>query len=242
MNEKAKLQARPQVRLSAPDYVIEQIKQALVEERLNPGDRLPSESELEELYGVSRGSIRQAMKSLEMIGVVSIRPGDGTYVNAEISKNNFNPLVFALLLSKPSTKVIVEARYALERDIIELIINDEDLARTVVPLLRENLNIHRQLLAEHASVEALVDNDIAFHRILSDNCGNIVLQTVYNYVMEAFYSLMVTTTSIQSGIEDSLTIRDHGVIIRAVELRDFQTAKQAVRASAETWRDLMKEE
>ena len=59
--EKVVLQPRPQARLSAPDYVIEQIKQALVSESLKPGDRLPSESELEALYGVSRGSIRQAM-------------------------------------------------------------------------------------------------------------------------------------------------------------------------------------
>ena len=66
--EKVVLQPRPQARLSAPDYVIEQIKQALVSESLKPGDRLPSESELEALYGVSRGSIRQAMKSLEMLG------------------------------------------------------------------------------------------------------------------------------------------------------------------------------
>ena len=75
--DKVSLQAKPQIRLSAPDYVIEQIKQALAEGRLKPGDRLPAETELEVLFGVSRGSIRQAMKSLEMLGVVTIRPGDG---------------------------------------------------------------------------------------------------------------------------------------------------------------------
>ena len=100
---------KPVIRKDYPDVVykteagklravIEQIKQALAEGRLKPGDRLPAETELEVLFGVSRGSIRQAMKSLEMLGVVTIRPGDGTYVNDEMSRNSFNPLIFALLL------------------------------------------------------------------------------------------------------------------------------------------------
>lgn len=237
--EKVVLQPRPQARLSAPDYVIEQIKQALVSESLKPGDRLPSESELEALYGVSRGSIRQAMKSLEMLGVVSIRPGDGTYVNMEISKNSFNPLVFALLLSKPSTRAICEARYAMERDIIELILNGEQDIETLIQLMNANLDRHRELLAAQAGVDELVENDLAFHRILSDNCGNIVMKTVYDYVMEAFRSILVRTTSIQIGSEDSLTLRDHLGILNSIEERDFAKAKHAVQNSAKTWFDLM---
>lgn len=237
--EKVVLQPRPQARLSAPDYVIEQIKQALVSESLKPGDRLPSESELEALYGVSRGSIRQAMKSLEMLGVVSIRPGDGTYVNMEISKNSFNPLVFALLLSKPSTRAISEARYAMERDIIELILNGEQDIETLIQLMNANLDRHRELLAAQAGVDELVENDLAFHRILSDNCGNIVMKTVYDYVMEAFRSILVRTTSIQIGSEDSLTLRDHLGILNSIEERDFAKAKHAVQNSAKTWFDLM---
>ena len=237
--EKVVLQPRPQARLSAPDYVIEQIKQALVSESLKPGDRLPSESELEALYGVSRGSIRQAMKSLEMLGVVSIRPGDGTYVNMEISKNSFNPLVFALLLSKPSTRAICEARYAMERDIIELILNGEQDIETLIQLMNANLDRHRELLAAQAGVDELVENDLAFHRILSDNCGNIVMKTVYDYVMEAFRSILVRTTSIQIGSEDSLTLRDHLGILNSIEERDFAKAKHAVQNSSKTWFDLM---
>ena len=62
--KKTMLAAKHQQRKSAPDHVIEEIKQALIDRRLKPGDRLPSEPELVELYGVSIGSVRQAMKSL----------------------------------------------------------------------------------------------------------------------------------------------------------------------------------
>jgi len=242
MTDKVKLQARPQMRQSAPDYVIDQIRQALVEGRLKPGDRVPAETELEQLYGVSRGSIRQAMKSLEMLGVVSIRPGDGTYVNDGLSKNSFNPLVFALLLSKPSKIAVSEARYALERDIIELILNDEERTKTVIPLLRENLEHHLELLRENADVATLVENDQAFHRIFSENCGNPVLEYVYDYVMDAFENIMVATTSIQESGGENVTIRDHTAILQAIEQRDYPMAKQAVSHSAATWLSLMQSE
>lgn len=237
--EKAALQAKPQVRLSAPDYVIEQIKQALAEGRLKPGDRLPAEPELEVLYGVSRGSIRQAMKSLEMLGVVTIRPGDGTYVNDEISRASFNPLIFALLLSRPSAHMISEARYAMERDILELILNDEERTRTVIPLLKENLARHQALLDSHVSAEELVENDLAFHRILSDACGNLVIRLVYEYVLEAFRSIIVSTTAAQLDSEISYTIRDHSMILNAIEQGDYAAGKEAVKNSAKSWHDLM---
>ena len=78
--EKTLWTPRPHANKSAPNYVIDQIRQSLLEKRILPGDRLPPESELVELFGVSRGSVRQAMKSLETLGVITIRPGDGTSV------------------------------------------------------------------------------------------------------------------------------------------------------------------
>lgn len=235
------LQARPKVKKSAPDYVIDQIRQALVEERLKPGDKFPAEPELEELYGVSRGSVRQAMKSLEMLGVISIRPGDGTYVNSEVSRNSFNSLAFALLLSRPSDKSITEARYALERDIVELILDSGELTAAAVPLLKENIARHKELMDTRASAEVLVENDQAFHHILSQCCGNPVLQTVYDYVLEAFRTDMISTTSLQQREDANVTIRDHTAILQAISTRDFSLAKQAIKTSMRTWGVLMSE-
>ena len=237
--DKVSLQAKPQVRLSAPDYVIEQLKQAIAEKRLKPGDRLPAETELEALYGVSRGSIRQAMKALEMLGVVPIRPGDGTYVNDEISQKSFNPLIFALLLSNPSTQMIRDARYAMERDILELILSDEERAKASIPLLQDNLAHHQALLDAKASADELVENDLAFHRILSEACGNLVMKIVYDYVLEAFRSMIVRTTTAQIEADTSYTMQDHGRILSAIEARDYGQAKLAVKSSSEVWHDLM---
>ena len=108
MTSQQEWQPTPQDTKGAPDYVIDQIQQALISGTLTPGERLPSESELAASFHVSRGSIRQAMKALEMLGIVTIRPGNGTYINKKPTSKSFNPLSYALLLANPNMKMIVE--------------------------------------------------------------------------------------------------------------------------------------
>ena len=231
---------KPQTRKSAPDYVIDQIRDALLKKRLHPGDKLPPESEMVDLFGLSRGSVRQAMKSLETLGVITIRPGDGTYVNTSLSENHLNPLIFALLISTPSMKEISDTRYALERDIVELLLADEKLISQTIPLLEENLREHQRLIDTHASTEELVQNDQHFHRILSHGCGNTVMQTIYDYVLDSFEHQMILTTSRQSEAEgNNVTIRDHEKILNALKNRNFSEAKQAIQDSMSSWTSFM---
>lgn len=232
---------KPQVNTSAPNYVIDQIRNALIKRELNPGDKLPSETELTEMFGVSRGSIRQAMKALETMGVLSIRPGDGTYVSTSISSTSFNPLIFSLLISKASAKNFADARYALERDIYELVLGDEKGLSDLLPKLEENINRHKELLRENVSPEELAENDRQFHLLISQSCGNILIEMVYNFVMDAFASYIVETTASQSEEETNKTIRDHTLIYEALKAGDFHQAKEAANSSAKTWYELLKQ-
>lgn len=231
----------PKTTKNAPDYVIEQIRNALLNKELNPGDRLPSELELATLFNVSRGSVRQAMKSLEMLGILSIRPGDGTYINTTPSTKSFNSLTFALLLSRPSVQTMVEARSALERDIFELVLGDDTKVQTLLPLLKENLQRHKALLDSNADPQTLTENDLEFHQILSSNCGNPLLQLVYDYVMDAFQYSIISTTKRQAFHDTIRTIDDHAAIINALENRSFNDAKHIAQITANSWYQLLQE-
>lgn len=231
---------RPQANLSAPDYVMEQIRDALLRGYLKPGDRMPSELELAQQCGVSRGSVRQAMKSLETLGVLTIRPGDGTYINTSMSERCFNPLTFTLLISNPSIKEMADARYALERDVFELILSDDDLETSIIPALEDNIRIHKTLLEQRASTEELVKNDLCFHHILSRGCGNIVLQVVYDYIMDFFQYYLVRTTSRQA--ERDLTTDAHEHIVEALRTRSYPMAKKAAWDTVQIWYRLMVDE
>ena len=64
-------------RVSACESVVEHIKEQIINGKLKPGDRLPSEQRLSELLGVSRGTLREAIKKLQLMGVVAVRQGEG---------------------------------------------------------------------------------------------------------------------------------------------------------------------
>ena len=229
----------PQASKSAPNYVIDQIRDALFKKELNPGDRMPTETELVELFGVSRGSVRQAMKALETMGVLTIRPGDGTYVNTEVSANSFNPLLFALLISRASAKTFADARYALERDIYELILANENSLTDLIPKLENNIRVHEELIESGANPKELAKNDQAFHMLISESCGNLLLQIVYNYVMDAFSSSIEDTTALQNSVSSNVTIRDHTMILDALKARSHPEAKKAAKGAADRWYELL---
>ena len=80
------------------ETVVGTIKDLLNRRHLRPGDLIPSENELSGSLGISRGSIREAMKILAAFGVIEIRQGDGTYISTSTNKKLFDPLLFSLLI------------------------------------------------------------------------------------------------------------------------------------------------
>src|SRR4051812_13775013 len=68
--------------MAATDQAIDGIKELISSGRFEPGDRLPKENELASLLGVSRGSLREAIRALELVGVVQAKQGDGTYITS----------------------------------------------------------------------------------------------------------------------------------------------------------------
>lgn len=230
----------PMQKNSAVDYVIGQIKDQLMRNIIKPGDRLPSESELCANLGVSRGSLRSAMKVFETLGVVDIRAGDGTYVCDSISPKNLNPLIFSLLILKPGFENIVQFREKIELDILELIIKDTQLTAQIIPKLELNLEHLRILQQTNASPEKFFENEQEFHHILASGCANIVFETVYHFIFEFFsFDILYSHTKQEYG---SVAVRDHTKIYEAIKNRDFSMAKLAINESAKSWVELTKTE
>lgn len=222
------------------DYVINQLKELLITGKLRPGDRLPSEFELAESFGVSRGSIRSAMKVFEVCGVVDIRRGDGTYVCKTLSPKRFNPLVLTLALLGPGTKELAEFREKIELDILELIIKDRELSRAVLPRLEKNLEELGRLQERQAPLEELAANDSAFHMLLASGCGNRVFEAVCGYIWDFFHPLILDSHQAQTLGE--MAAADHRRMYEAIREGDFSMAKEAVARSMQFWyRSLQKE-
>lgn len=153
-------------RESAVDIVVNNIKQLLIERKLKPGDRLPSELEISEGMGVSRGSVREAMKILTAFGLVDIRVGNGTYICDTPGTKLMDSLLFSFFIANPDTKNLYELRKALEIDVLQLILAHYDENEDDRIALEENLEELSQLIAKGATPEKLQENDLAFHIFL----------------------------------------------------------------------------
>ena len=155
------------------DRAITAIKQMVVDGELKPGDRLPPEKELSERIGVSRNSLREAVKALSVIRVLDVRQGDGTYVTALEPEQLLESLAFVLDLHQDASYVeILEIRRLLEPVAVEQAcphLTEEDFA--ALERIMEDLDASY-------GIEELVDADVAFHRLINDRCPNDYLSTL----------------------------------------------------------------
>ena len=99
---------------SMVEQVKENIINAIIMGELKPGDQLPTETEMCELFGVSRNTIREVIKILTTYGIVYIKRPEGTFVSEGYNPNMLNPMMFGILLGKKDWKELINFRMAVD--------------------------------------------------------------------------------------------------------------------------------
>src|SRR5664279_5164959 len=125
---------------SLTDDAIDQIKQMIVAGRLRPGDRLPREQDLAELLGLSRGTLREAVRALTAMKVVDVRRGDGTYVTSLAPELMLEALNFVVDLHRDDTVLhFLEVRSFIEPESTAraAMHANQNLLRTLAELVAE---------------------------------------------------------------------------------------------------------
>lgn len=193
-------------------------KRLISEGTLAPGGRLPAERELAASFGVSRGSLRQALKVLEIMGVISQRVGDGTYLNSGAEAILGEPMEFLILLDGISFYELMEAR---------LIVEPELAAQAAMRATPEDVaEIRRELLAmERAGndPDRLVEHDLLFHQAIFRVAGNRVCGLMFSVVHRSLKKL-ITLTSQLVDAEHTLVL--HRRILNAIRKRDPEEARR----------------
>jgi DNA-binding FadR family transcriptional regulator len=193
-------------RTTLSKQVLESIIQLLISGQMKPGDKLPTEMELMEILNVSRPVLREALSSLESLGVITRKTREGTFFNNKISSHPFSIM---LSLAHDNLQAMVEARMALELGLITIAaekISDEDLKR-----LEQTIEI-----IENSKDQNYGEADIEFHRIIALSANNQIVEGMVD-------SLIVTLIKIDSEIkvrEPERTIEHHRAIYNALEKRD----------------------
>jgi GntR family transcriptional regulator, transcriptional repressor for pyruvate dehydrogenase complex len=159
--------------VAVTDSAIDKIKDMIMSGELHPGDRLPKEADLAERLGLSRNSLREAVKALSLIRVLDVRQGDGTYVTSLQPRLLLDALTFVVDFHRDDTVLeFFEVRRILEPAATAKAaqaMSDGDIAK-LRGLLDE--------LDEAPTAEALVANDLEFHRQIAAGSGNSVLSSL----------------------------------------------------------------
>ena len=206
-------------------------KKLLMEGALISGTRLPAERELAEKFQVSRSSLRQALKVLEIIGVISQRVGDGTYVNNGSSHLLHEPLEFLILLGGISFDELIEARIILEPELAARAATNSSAKERAA--LRHEMQAMRENAHNH---DMLSRHDLEFHRIIFNAAGSRVCGMLLSVVHQTFHKLIELTSQMVSV---NHTLAFHQRIYTAIAQGDHDGARKRMREHLLDVRELL---
>jgi GntR family transcriptional repressor for pyruvate dehydrogenase complex len=198
---------------------------------LTPGARLPPEREIAATLHVSRASLRQALKVLEIMGVISQRVGDGTYVNAGAKRILAEPMEFLVLLDGITFHELMETR---------IIVEPELAARAAMRATADDLAAMRASLTEmeksRGDNERLIAEDLRFHNIIFHAAGNRVCTRMFSVVHQLLANLIGLTSQL---VDLEHTMRLHKRIYASIRKHDPEQARQRMLDHLLDARDLL---
>jgi GntR family transcriptional regulator, transcriptional repressor for pyruvate dehydrogenase complex len=205
--------------MAVTDEAILRIKAMLMSGELRPGDRLPPEKELGDKLGLSRSSLREAVKALELIRVLDVRRGDGTYVTSLEPRLLLEAMSFVVDLHQDASVLeIFEVRRILEPAAAALAVpraTPEDVAK-----LRDMVGT----VDDDGSVEDLVAHDLTFHRYISELSGNSYLSSL----LETLSSSTLRARIWRGLTEENAvakTLTEHRRIVDAMDAGDVDLTR-----------------
>ncbi|MET3451958.1 transcriptional regulator, GntR family [Curtobacterium sp. 314Chir4.1] len=212
---------------SLTDDAIARIQQMIVSGELQPGQRLPPEKELSESLGLSRNSLREAVKALELIRVLDVRRGDGTYVTSLEPSVLLEAVSFVVDMHHDRSLVdLLEVRRILEP------------ASAVLATARaseqqiDDLATLMHSVGEDTGVEDLVAHDLLFHSTIAGIGGNQYLSGLLDALSSKTVRVRVWRGLTQNGSVQR-TLDEHAAIVDAIRRRDPQLVQALVVSHVE---------
>jgi GntR family transcriptional repressor for pyruvate dehydrogenase complex len=212
-------------RANLTTQVMENVKNYIIDNDLRPGDRLPTEKELVAELGISRNILREGLKSLEAVGLIEIKVGDGTYVREFDYSTVLNHISFAVSRTKQELKNFMHARLVIEVGALQFIVDrtdDQD-----IKALEEILDRYDQA----ATLEASAKTDLEFHQhLLSISRNPILIEFglfLGRFFIEALYFV--------SADPKPRTSTSHRDLMEALKTRDLAQASRIMHRHIMSW-------
>lgn len=206
---------------SAVDQVADGIIDDIIDGKLMPGDKLPTEPDLALKFHVGRNSVREAIKKLEANGVVYIKRADGTFISENYNHKMLDPMLYNIILQKNSWKDFVELRSVIDIGTLEVIIEKAKPEDTYKELHRILLNMEARLYDEVPNVDEIMKCDAQFHRAIAKMTNNPQIVTITDYITRLTIPSRMKTIKkvIENGEEENFAAL-HRQIVSVIEKRE----------------------
>ncbi len=215
------------------DEIFEQLKKHIISGEWSPGEKIPSELELADLFGVSRVSVREAIHRLVGMGVLFIRRGEGTFVSEVLPDEYMNALLPVLMIEGASLSEMLEFRYIIEIESARLAsqrADEQDIDRM-------NEVIHK-MEERRGNISAFAAADVSFHTAVAMASHNSVIIKVIAIIHDMLKNTMEEIIRL-TGYKGGLYY--HRKILDAIRNKDETAAVALMREHILTTIDKIKE-
>lgn len=218
--------------MALTDEAILRIKDMIVSGQLKPGDRLPREADLAETLGLSRNSLREAVRALSLINILDVRQGDGTYVTSLDPHLLLDALTFVVDFHRDDSVLdFLRVRRILEPAAAAM------AAQRVTPEALRVMQDSIDSSTAESTPEELLSLDIDFHRLVAAASGNSVLASLIEGLSGPTNRARVWRGHTETGAHER-TVREHQAILDALTAGEPDLAHAAMVvhvAGVEAW-------
>jgi GntR family transcriptional repressor for pyruvate dehydrogenase complex len=202
------------------EHIVRQIQALIREGRWTPGEQLPPERELAERFGVSRTSVREALRALHVQGLIESRQGGGTFVRGGDAEAFVPPFAAVIMRGQAELSEVLEMRELIEPGIARLAASrasGDDLSELEALLERQRASV--------ALAKQFFDEDTAFHHALARAADNLILLRLHNVILDLLVEFR--QTYLHGPDRAAVSLRGHAAILAALQRHDPEAAALA---------------
>jgi GntR family transcriptional repressor for pyruvate dehydrogenase complex len=210
-------------RKTVVEHVMERVKELIASGQFKVNDKIPTEQELANMFGIARNSIREAIKIFQYLGVLDSQTGRGTYV-CDRAKISSEALTWSILLGENDLFEMVHLRFVLEQEGLRRLValkteKPESFAPFVAALAQEVDNMKKAV--QSMDLEALIQADYAFHGTIITASGNSLFTAIY-HTLRSFMHEEIKKTYM--GVDTRKSFREHQEFIDLIQAGDIDRA------------------
>ncbi len=223
---------------SVVEMIIDQLTQAIISGELKPGEKIPTEMEMTQLFNVGRNAVREAINVLSHFGVVEIRRAEGTFITSKFTKRMLDPMLYGLILQNDSGKDILGLREVFDIGIMNVVI-DTCTPEGISRIKSAYRDLEASLMRPDACPEIVLERDIKFHSAVNSTIKNKLVDEVAGYIDRITVPSRIETMKLLLENRQQQSFLDlHLNIVRMIENRDSNSVVDVVKDHYRYWKQI----